>query len=83
MLFDRRHVMTIAVNNRKSVITQARGRFNAHHDHELASNALAPDEGGARPKGRLNHMDRDYLVRSFRVLRFWAEREGLTYVEKA
>ena len=49
-----RHVMTIAVDNRKLVITQARGRFNAHHDHELASDALAPAEAGGRPKGRLN-----------------------------
>ena len=44
--------------------------------------AIAPDVAGDRPKGRLNRTDRDYLVRSARVLRFWAQREGLAYVEK-
>ena len=78
-----RHVMTIAVDNKRGVITQARGRFNAHQDSELASQALARDRRGRSPNSRLNSGDRDLLIRSYRVLRFWAEREGLTYVESA
>jgi hypothetical protein len=75
-----RHVLTIAVDNNKAEITQTRGRFNAHQDSELASAAIAPDDG-SRPHGRLNHTDRDFLLRAYRVMRFWARKEGLTYRE--
>lgn len=79
-----RHVMTIEVDNHKGIITQARGRFNAHQDTELAADVLAPPDGPQQPgqTGKLNPTDRDFLLRAHRVMLFWAEREGLTYREK-
>ena len=74
-----RHVMTIAVDNKRRLVTQARGRFNAQPETEVKSQAMAWDAPGKQPESRLGRNDRDYLLRSYKVLRFWLNREGITY----
>ena len=74
-----RHIMTIAIDNKRRVVTQARGRFNAQPENELQSQALAWDAPDRQPESQLNRNDRDYLLRSYKVLRFWLNREGIAY----
>jgi hypothetical protein len=60
-------VMTIAVNNRSRIITQARGRYNA-----LPS--------GRTPNGRNRGFDSSYstyLKQTRKILYMWREQEGL------
>ena len=72
-----RRVMTVAVDNEQRIVTQARGRYNANPERQIA----LPDEewDGDRDRGWLNAADRYYLRRSYRVLQLWLEQEGLEY----
>ena len=78
---DRTHrVMTIAIDNEHCIVTQARGRFNADLDRANDEREAAGGDGvppGA--KGKLNSTDRFFLQRSYKILRFWLEREGIAY----
>jgi hypothetical protein len=65
------HVLTIAVDNNKRQITQARGKFN-----------LQPH--GSRMNKRQQRMDSNYRValrESARIMALWRTQEGLSYTE--
>ena len=72
-----RRIMTVAVDNERRVVTQARGRYNSNPEREIG----VPDEewDGSRDRGWLNARDRDYLRRSYRILQLWLEQEGIVY----
>ena len=72
-----RRVMTVAVDNEQRLVTQARGRYNANPERQIA----LPDEewDGDRDRGWLSAADRYYLRRSYRILQMWLEKEELEY----
>lgn len=63
-----RRVMTVEIDIDRRSVTQARGRFNASPDRQIAAEGarLSPREG-------------DLLRQSHRILRLWLDREGLSY----
>ncbi len=68
---DQHHVLTIAVDNRKRQVTQARGKFN-----------LQPH--GSKLSNKQRRTDSNYRValrESARILALWRTQEGLSYSE--
>ena len=61
-------VMTIAVDNKRKLITQHRGKFNAHPMGDMS--------GEVRWQ-KLDRADRIYLQGSEDIVKMWADREGL------
>jgi hypothetical protein len=76
-----RHVMTVAINILGRTVTQARGKFNADPEHEIKASALLRQDTSPKGDSRLNATDRFYITRAYRILRFWLEREGVTYAQ--
>lgn len=76
-----RHVMTIAVNVLGRTVTQARGKFNANPEEEIKAASLLRENHRPRDQSRLNAIDRFYLTRAYRILRFWLQREGVAYAQ--
>ena len=61
-----KHVLTIAVDNRKRAVTQARGKFN------MSLNQKARPEKQRRAGSRYVHLLRE----SGRVMRLWMDKAG-------
>ena len=69
---EQRHVMTIAVDNQKRIVTQARGRYN-----------LLPFGRTSRRQSRqTDGAYRIALRESARILASWRQREGLAYAQE-
>jgi hypothetical protein len=64
-----KHVLTIAVENKKHAVTQARGKFN------MGLNQKARPEKQRRAGSLYVHLLRE----SARVMRLWMGRVGLVY----
>lgn len=66
---QQKHVLTIAIDNKRKIVTQARGKYNLR-PFDRAKSRKQQDEG------------RPYLVllrESARILKMWMQREGLRH----
>ena len=77
-----RRVMTIAIDNKRRIITQARGRCNALHGFMIDDSGRVPiredaHEGDIKSTHRLGREDRLYLQRAPGVVYLWMVHEGI------
>ena len=77
-----RRVMTIAIDNKRRIITQARGRCNALHGFMIDDSGRVPIreeayEGDIKSTRRLDRGDRLYLQRAPRMVYLWMVHEEI------